>query len=43
MNIDQNLFFRFFSREATPQETDALTYFRYLSYSPLSTHHVQNP
>lgn len=25
MNIDQNLFFRFFSREATPQETDALT------------------
>lgn len=25
MNINQNLFFRFFSREATPQETDALT------------------
>lgn len=25
MNIDQNLFFRFFSRETTPQETDALT------------------
>lgn len=25
MNIDQNLLFRFFSREATPQETDILT------------------
>ena len=25
MNINQNLLFRFFSREATPQETDALT------------------